>query len=270
MVPPSTSAVCLGVEINTEKGSISIPQAKLRQICDTVSEWKNRKFCTKRQLQSLLGHLLYIHKCVKPARFFLNRMLQLLRKYHGQARIHLNPEFHRDLRWFDRFLPLYNRVSLYDHPKTDHQVHLDACLRGLGVVWQNLIYHLPIPLGFKGLNIVHLEMLNILVAVKVFCTHWKGKNILIHCDNFAVVNVLRSGRARDPYLAACTRNIWLWAATHDINVTYTHVSGKSNRTADLLYRWTNSYANIAELTALVQSPIWVQVGLEALEIDAEI
>ena len=55
-----------------------------------------------------------------------------------------------------------------------------------------------------------------------------------------------------------------------INVTYTHVSGKNHRTADLLSRWTNSYANIAELTALVQSPIWVQVGLEALEIDAKI
>ena len=99
MVPPSTSAVCLGVEINTEKGSISIPQAKLRQICDSVSEWKNRKYCTKRQLQSLLGHLLYIHKCVKPARYFFNRMLQLLREYQGQTRIHLNPDFHRDLRW---------------------------------------------------------------------------------------------------------------------------------------------------------------------------
>ena len=92
LVPPSTSAVCLGVEIDTEKGLISIPQAKLRQICDTVSEWKNSKFCTKCQLQSLLGHLLYIHKCVKPARYFFNRMLQLLREYHGQAPIHLNPE----------------------------------------------------------------------------------------------------------------------------------------------------------------------------------
>ena len=103
LVPSSTSAVCLGVEINTEKGSISIPQAKLRQICDTVNEWKHRKSCTKRQLQSLLGHLLYIHKCVKPARYFFNRMLQLLREYHGETRIHLNPEFHRDLTWFEEF-----------------------------------------------------------------------------------------------------------------------------------------------------------------------
>ena len=132
-----------------------------------------------------------------------------------------------------------------------------------------MVYHMSIPLGFKGLNIVHLEMLNILVAVKLFCTHWKGMNILIHCDNFAVVNVLRSGRARDPYLAVCARNIWLWAATYDIQFIYTRVSGKNNRTADLLSRWTNSPSNVAELNILVPSPRWVLVGLEALEIDAE-
>ena len=124
-------------------------QSKLHQICGTVSEWKNRKYCTKRQLQSLLDHLLYIHKCVKPARYFLNRMLELLREYHGQTRIHLNPEFHRDLRWFERFLPLYNGISLYDHQKPDHQVHLDACLQGLGGVWQNMVYHMVYLLGSK-------------------------------------------------------------------------------------------------------------------------
>ena len=115
LVPPTTSVVCLGVEINTLTSTVSIPAEKLRQISDTVKDWKHRKTCTKRQLQSLLGHLLYIHKCVRPARFFLNRMLQTLRSGHIHRRIPLDPDFHRDLRWFDRFLPLYNGVSLYDH-----------------------------------------------------------------------------------------------------------------------------------------------------------
>ena len=95
-------------------------------------------------------------------------------------------------------------------------------------------------------------------------------NILIHCDSFSVVNVLRSGRARDPYLAHCAQNICLWAAIHDMHFTYTHVSGTNNRTADLLSRWTNSPSNVAELDILVPSPIWVMVGLETLENDAEI
>ena len=78
LVPPSTQVVCLGVLIDTERGSISITDEKLTQSCDTVKQWQGKRICTKRQLQSILGLLLYAHKCVKPARVFLNRMLELL------------------------------------------------------------------------------------------------------------------------------------------------------------------------------------------------
>ena len=124
--------MCLGVLINTENGTISIPVDKLNQINDTVRQWMQKITCTKRQLQSLLELLLYVHKCVKPARAFLNRMLALLRSGHASQKIHLTPEFRRDLRWFAKFLPLYNGVSLYDHRTIDHTLELDACLTGLG------------------------------------------------------------------------------------------------------------------------------------------
>ena len=162
----------------------------------------------------------------------VNSMLQTLRSGHIHSRITLDLEFHRDRRWFDRFLPLYNGVSLYDHKKCDHQVHLDACLQGLGWGgggWQNLVYHLPVVYGYKNLNIAHLEIVNILVAVRAFCYQWASKSILIHCDNQVVVSVLQSGKARDPFLGTCARNIWLWAATHDIEVSYVHLLGKYNR-----------------------------------------
>ena len=89
LVPPSTRATCLGVLIDTDAGTISLPPEKLLQINETVQQWLTRRFCTKRQLQSLLGLLLYIHKCVKPARVFLNRMLELLRGAHGSKFISL-------------------------------------------------------------------------------------------------------------------------------------------------------------------------------------
>ena len=97
LVPPSTQVTCLGVKIDTENGSVSIPPEKIQAISSMVTEWQSKKSCTKRQLQSLLGHLLYIHKCVKPARFFLNRMLELLRNAHNATHIRLTPAFHRDL-----------------------------------------------------------------------------------------------------------------------------------------------------------------------------
>ena len=112
LVPPSTQVVCLGVLINTENGTVSIPPDKLSQINDTVRQWMQKITCTKRQLQSLLGLLLYVHKCVKPARAFLNRMLALLRSGHASQKIHLTPEFWRDLRWFAKFLPLTDILQI--------------------------------------------------------------------------------------------------------------------------------------------------------------
>ena len=78
LVPPGTKAVCLGIAFDTEKGEISIPAEKMSKIVHMVEEWQAKKCCTRHQLQSLLGHLLYVHKCVKPARFIVNWILVFL------------------------------------------------------------------------------------------------------------------------------------------------------------------------------------------------
>ena len=270
LVPPSTQVVCLGILINTENGTVSIPPEKLRQISDTVRQWLGKTSCTKRQLQSILGMLLYVHKCVKPARAFLNRMLALLRSGHAAQKITLTPEFKRDLRWFDKFLPLYNGVSLYDHRPIDHTLELDACLKGLGGRWCRYVYHLPIPEGHMNWSIVHLEMINILLSIRLFQAQWAGRKVLIKCDNEAVVTVLRSGRARDPFLGACARNIWYAGSLADMDIQYVHIRGLDNRVADLLSRWTGCYKDVIELQSHVQDPIWVPVSMEFLEIDPEL
>ena len=64
--------------------------------------------------------------------------------------------------------------------------------------------------------------------------------------------------------------MWLWAATFDIEVTYVHVMGKFNRAADLLSRWSNSISDNNELQSLIPGAAWVEVTLEAADIDAEI
>ena len=89
LVAPTTSAACLGVLIDTVKGTVAIPDEKMRQIKESIIEWQNKATSSKRQLQSLLGQLLYIHKCVRPARVFLNRMLDLLHQNYDANTIKL-------------------------------------------------------------------------------------------------------------------------------------------------------------------------------------
>ena len=95
-----------------------------------------------------------------------------------------------------------------------------------GCVFHNLVYHFPVPPGFCNLNIVNLEMINILVALKLFCNNWAKQGVRLFCDNSAVVQVLQSGHTKDPYLATCARNVWLLAVKYDIEITYVHISGK--------------------------------------------
>ena len=83
---------------------------------------------------------------------------------------------------------------------------LDASLQGLGGTFDKMVHALPIPKGFKNYTILHLQILHLVVALKIWGSHWKDKTVKIKCDNMAVVEVLKTGRACDSMLAMSARN----------------------------------------------------------------
>ena len=254
--------VCLGILIDSQERNISIPTEKLTQIANLCSLWADKTYCSKRDLQSLLGHLLYIAKCIKPARIFLNRMRQTLRDNADKTKILLTDTFFRDLNWFNLFLSQYNGVTFYDNLTCQAEIHLDASLTGLGAVFDNMIYSLPFEKNYMSYNIVQLEILNILVACKVWPNHWANKRIKIWCDNLAVVEVLNSGKSCDETLAICARNIWMLSAMYNFDIILYHIPGKENNIADLLSRWTNSYQDNEKLYQLVPNATWIHTRIE--------
>ena len=195
-----------------DNNTLSIEHNKLQDIYLECVKFNNKKYVTNRAFQSLLGKLIYIHKCVSPARVFINRMLALFSNNYDKERIHLTAEFFKDLAWFLTFLPQFNRISFITKKAIphNHALHVDASLTGLGGVWCNRVYATPIiPLLHFDLKIVHLEMLSLLVAIRKWKRFWSHSKVKVHCDNMAVVQVVGSGKTKDPYLAACLRNLWL-------------------------------------------------------------
>ena len=79
-------------------------------------------------------------------------------------------------------------------------------------------------------------MLNILVALRVWGKLWTSTHVLIFCDNEAVVQVVGNNRTKDPFLAACLRNVWMITITYDIAITVRHTAGVKNIIADALSR----------------------------------
>ena len=111
--------------------------------------------------------------------------------------------------------------------------------------------------GFKNHNIAQLEILNIVVALKIWTPCWENKKLRIYCDNLASVEVLTSGKARDQIMATCARNIWLLCSLFNVHSSVHHISGKDDDVADLLSRWTGSQQNLYQLSTFISDPVWM-------------
>ena len=237
--PPSKILTCLGIEVNITANTISISEEKIRAIHAECTAIYGKSRISKHTFQSLLGKLLYVHKCVAPARMFVNRILQVFRKNSHKKCITMDGEFKKDLAWFIRFLPEYNGIVFIDKQKLggNETLYIDACLTGMGGVWNDKVYSTPIfGIPQKFFNITNLEMLNILIALRVWAHQWANKEVLFRCDNWAVVQVIQTNRTKDEFLACCLRNIWLIVSKRDIQLKIKHVKGIYNKLADALSR----------------------------------
>ena len=145
-------------------------------------------------------------------------------------------------------------------------IELDACLEGLGAICQNQVYSIKIPQKFENYSIVHLEMLNIQVALRVLCNQWAASKILLKCGNQAVVSVLNSGKTQDFTLGDKTRNIAMILAINDIKLQVIHILGSDNKIADLLSRWYITENPAETLHKFVQNLLWLNVNNEVLRL----
>ena len=169
-VPPCKALTCLGIHIGINASSHSIDQAKLQSIHNKCLQVSAHKYLSKKRYQSLLGKLIYLHKCVVPARIFVNRILELFRNNFNKKKIHLTKDFFSDIAWFQAFLPHFNDTTRFKKPQVGGGIplYLDASLTGIGAIWADQVYSAPVPCipGFV-LKIVHLEMWNIVIALRV-------------------------------------------------------------------------------------------------------
>ena len=220
LTPPTKRLTCLGIEVDIEANVLRIAPDKLHAIHQECLSVRQKTHLTKKQFQSLLGKLLYIQKCIKSSRIFVNRIIALFRS-HISGRIRLTGEFYQHLDWFIVFLPHFNGVTyIAKHPIDESQsLYLDACLTGMGAIWRNRVYATPVILipNFI-LTIVHLEILNLVFVLRTWAKLWQHTKVVFHCDNLAVVHVVRTNKTRDEFLALCLQNIWLLAALHYVEI----------------------------------------------------
>ena len=102
----------MGIYVNVDTKRLPIPYQKVSEILDLCKVYVKAKVITKKQLRSLLGKLLYLHRCVAPARIFINRLPNKLRAATG--RIPVVEEMVKDLNCFFQFLTQFNGTVMFD------------------------------------------------------------------------------------------------------------------------------------------------------------
>ena len=221
---------------------MSVPPDRMKEIIALVNDWQGRKRTSKVDLQSLIGKLQYVTKCVLQSRVFLNRLLETLRAMKETKSIGLSESFQKDLKWWACFIDRYNGVSfipaaIWTEP--DVSFATDSCLRGCGGFCDNEFFHTSFPkaINDQGLPIHCLEMLAVLLGVRIWGPRMRGLKVQIYCDNEPAVQVINSGRTKDAFMGTCIREIWLAVATYDFQLRAIHLPGEENRVPDWLSRW---------------------------------
>jgi hypothetical protein len=75
---PAQKITFLGISIDCVAHMISLPEDKLEETRRLLDSWKGRSKCTKRDLQSLIGHLNWCSRVVLGGRTFMRELIHLL------------------------------------------------------------------------------------------------------------------------------------------------------------------------------------------------
>ena len=171
-------------------------------------------------------------------------------------------------------LPSFNGVCYMSKPSIDdsQSLFLDASLTGMGAVWRDRVYatHIHNCPDLK-LTIVHFEMLNIVIALRIWGHLWQHGSISIRWDNLGLVQVVKTGKTSDQFLALCVRNIWLLTASYNIDLVITHIPRAKNVIADTLSRlYSDKSVNNNILTDLKENYIWDRVPADYFDLDTHL
>ena len=258
--PPDVRMVFLGIEFCSVSMTVRLDESRLNEILSLLDRWSSICSASRKEIQSLLGKLSFVSAVVRASRIFLARMFEFLRGVPKTGRVCISDGFKKDIFWWQMFLPSFNGVSMMSNrswSSPDGVFATDACLRSFGGFFEldKTFFYGFFPDKFLGKpkvwHISCLELLTVVVAVKLWFDKLQNRRILIRCDNKPACDVINHGRARDPVLQSCVRELIFLCAQGRFQIRALHIEGKANRGPDWLSRFHESSDNLVKFHELV-------------------
>ena len=78
-----------------------------------MRNWIDQKSCMRRELESLVGKLVYASRVIRPGKTFMRRLFELFAEtQQAHHHIRLNVAFQSDLQWWGLFMESWNGVTI--------------------------------------------------------------------------------------------------------------------------------------------------------------
>ena len=107
---------------------------------------------------------------------------------------------------------------------------------GCGAWWDQSWFQVAWTSDVQEWSIAQKELLPIVLAAMLWGKFWRGKAVLVHCDNQAVVEVVNSGYCRDQGMMQMIRCLFFILAFFEISMQTVHIPGHLNVGADAISR----------------------------------
>ena len=237
---PTRFMTWTGTSFDTVKMVMSIEESKIVETLDLAVSFLDRCDISLREMEVLIGKLQHAIKFCPHGRRFMNRILGMRRLMNEMDRYELTSGAKEDLQWYIHFLKRFNGSAIIRSQFVASEfILVDACLVGGGALWKdNGFTRFKWPASIKTLDLCinDLELFNLLISLRVWGELLRGTTVKILCDNNTSVKAMLSGKARNDFMSACLRELWLITSTCDIFILCEHIRGEDNNEADTLSR----------------------------------
>ena len=157
--------------------------------------------------------------------------------------ITLNQEAKADMQWWIDFLPHWKTKTMIPPSltilSTDIQLYTDASDIGWGAIYQQQWIQgawvtqngkVPHSIDFR-------ELFAITAAAMTWGETWSGRRVVFITDNKPITQVWQSGTSPSSPLMSLIRPLYLFAAKIGFRISFKHIFGEYNPSADTLSRF---------------------------------
>ena len=239
--PPSKRMTYLGVLFDTDNMAIYVDEDKVTELKSELAKWGCKSVTRKRDLQSILGKLLWVSKAVRNSRIFVGRIIAVIRSLKFQSsKTTLSNEIKKDFLWWEKFLEKFSGVELIPPITVSQSVLGDAYPKGGGswnpVKRQYFSMKFPEYMCSDETPIHIKEFIVVLLSIRMWGKDWTGQRILILCDNDSVCDTCTYQKPRDPSLQMLLREFLYWVCSFNFQPVLQKISSSDNHFADFLSR----------------------------------